>query len=40
MAEELWNLEGNNTSIFDETWPKYDEKMLVEDSITIAISIN
>jgi len=40
IAEELWNKLWNNTNVFKATWPEYDEKMLVEDSVTIAISIN
>ncbi len=41
LAEELWEQLGNEYSIFTKaTWPKYDEKCLVADTITIAVQIN
>jgi len=41
LAEELWEQLGNEYSIFTKsTWPKYDPKMLVADTITIAVQIN
>ena len=41
LAEELWEQLGNEYSIFTKaTWPKYDEKMLVADTITIAVQVN
>jgi leucyl-tRNA synthetase len=41
LAEELWEQLGNEYSIFTKaTWPKYDEKCLVADTITIAVQVN
>jgi len=41
LAEELREQLGNEYSIFTKaTWPKYDEKYLVADTITIAVQIN
>ena len=41
LAEELWEQLGNEYSIFTKaTWPKYDEKYLVADTITMAVQIN
>ena len=40
MAEELWQILGKNTSIFEATWPEYDEFMLIDDEVTIAVQVN
>ena len=40
LAEELWHFTGRESSIFDEEWPQYDEKVLLEKEITIAVQIN
>jgi leucyl-tRNA synthetase len=40
FAEELWQRLGNNQSIFKAEWPKFDPKMLVEETITIVIQVN
>jgi len=40
LAEELWENLGNKTSIHLEKWPQYDEKYLVENTMTIVFSIN
>lgn len=40
LAEELWSILGKTTSIFDATWPEYQEFMLIDDEVTIAIQIN
>ena len=41
LAEELREGLGNTYSIFTQTtWPTYDEKCLVADTVTIAIQIN
>jgi leucyl-tRNA synthetase len=31
---------GNNGSIYDQKWPTYDEWMLVDDEVTIAVQVN
>lgn len=40
MTEELWYALGETTSIHRSSWPKYDEKLIVDDEITIAVQIN
>ena len=40
LAEELWQILGKTTSIFEATWPEYDEFMLVDDEVTIAVQVN
>lgn len=40
MAEELWRRLGGTDTLAFETWPEWDEKWLVSDSITIAIQVN
>lgn len=41
IAEELYHLAGGKTaSVCDETYPEYDEKYLVENSVKYAVSFN
>ena len=40
IAEELWEMLGNNNTIAFESWPEYDESKLVENTKTIAIQVN
>ena len=40
IAEELWSVLGHDTSVFDNTWPVYDEELMKDDEIEIAIQIN
>ncbi|MCT4553900.1 MAG: leucine--tRNA ligase [Pelagimonas sp.] len=40
LSEELWQLLGGEGLIANAKWPKADEKMLVEDSVTLPIQIN
>lgn len=41
LAEELREHLGNEYSIFTKaTWPTYDEKYLVADTVTIAVQVN
>mgnify|MGYP001314053535 CR=1 FL=1 len=40
LAEELWQINGGKSSVFMESYPKYDAKLAEEDSITIAIQVN
>lgn len=39
MAEELWQAMGHEKSLAYESWPRYDETLLVEDSIEIPVQI-
>lgn len=40
IAEELWHALGNGSSVCDARWPEYDEKYLVESSVTMGIAFN
>lgn len=40
IGEELWHVMGNKTSVFENTWPTYDEDKMKDDEIEIAIQIN
>lgn len=40
MAEELWQSLGNAESVYFAAWPEYDEFMLVDDEVTIAVQVN
>lgn len=40
IAEELWHLLGETSFVSTETWPTYDPKKLVSDTMTIAIQVN
>ncbi len=40
LAEELWARLGHETSIGLAQWPSYDETLLAEDTITLAVQVN
>ena len=40
LAEELWEKSGQGNSIFLESWPKYDQELVKEKTITFIIQIN
>jgi leucyl-tRNA synthetase len=40
LAEELWARLGKPYSIHQQSWPSYDERYLVEETITLPIQIN
>ena len=40
MAEELWHLLGNTTTVCDATWPEWNEAYLVEDEVQLTVSFN
>ena len=40
IAEELWHALGEQTSVCDAQWPKFDESYLVESSIQLTVSFN
>jgi leucyl-tRNA synthetase len=40
FSEELWQRCGNKESVVRAKWPKYDPKMLIEETITIVIQVN
>ncbi|MDD3787324.1 MAG: class I tRNA ligase family protein [Petrimonas sp.] len=40
IAEELWHVIGNQTTVCDAKWPEHNEEYLKEDSFAYAISFN
>jgi leucyl-tRNA synthetase len=40
ITEELWALLGNSTSIHTQKWPQHDQSKLVQDTLTLGISVN
>jgi len=39
-SEELWKQLGHQDSVHQQPWPKYDPKLIVEETIEIPISVN
>ena len=40
IAEELWEINGGEASVFLEAFPEYDKALAEEDTMTIAVQIN
>lgn len=40
MAEELWEVYGHTTSVFENCWPKADESAMKDDEIEVPVQIN
>lgn len=40
VSEELWQKLGHDQTLAYETWPSFDPKLTVDDSLTIAIQVN
>jgi leucyl-tRNA synthetase len=40
LAEELWSELGHKNLLAETSWPKADESLLVEDTITMAVQVN
>ncbi len=40
MAEEFWEKLGNKDSVHVQGWPEYDEKLIKEETVTVAVQIN
>ena len=40
IAEELWSSLGNSNSVCDASWPVFDEKYLVESTVTLGVQFN
>ena len=40
IAEELWEQFGHTDSVFDQTWPTYDEEAMKDDEIQIPVQVN
>ena len=39
-SEELWSQLGHTTSVFQNTWPEYDESKMKDSEIEIAVQVN
>ncbi|MDD2961713.1 MAG: leucine--tRNA ligase [Muribaculaceae bacterium] len=40
IAEELWHIIGENISVCDAEWPKFDEQYLKENNVNYTVSFN
>ena len=40
ISEELWQKLGHKTTIFEQKWPKYNPKLIIENTFTLIIQIN
>ncbi|MFC1770256.1 leucine--tRNA ligase [Candidatus Margulisiibacteriota bacterium] len=40
ISEELWHALSNKKSVHLQEWPKYDEKLVIDEQITVVIQIN
>jgi leucyl-tRNA synthetase len=40
ISEELWKKFGHEDSVFDQNWPEYDEKLILEQQIILGVQIN
>jgi leucyl-tRNA synthetase len=40
ISDELWEQLGHSTSVHKDTWPKWDEELVKEDMLTLAVQIN
>jgi leucyl-tRNA synthetase len=40
VADELWEVLGQEGSVHVSSWPTWDEALLVEDTVTIAVQVN
>lgn len=40
ITQELWSTLGHKSFLVEEDWPTYDESLLVDDTITIAVQVN
>lgn len=39
IAEELWQQLGNTKTIYDASWPEYDEAMTIDDEVVIWVQV-
>jgi leucyl-tRNA synthetase len=40
LAEEIWNSLGHSKTLAYEKWPEFDPKLIIEDTITMAVQVN
>jgi leucyl-tRNA synthetase len=40
LSEELWEKLGGKNSVFNQTWPSFDESALAAETITLVVQVN
>ena len=40
LAEECWEILGNQGLVAEQAWPEADQALLTEDTVTIAVQVN
>ncbi|SNU08032.1 leucyl-tRNA synthetase [Lachnospiraceae bacterium] len=40
LGEELWEMLGGTDSVFEESWPEFDEKHLITSEITLPVQVS
>ena len=40
LAEEAWAARGEQAMVADAPWPSFDQAMLIDDEVTIAVQVN
>ena len=40
LSEELWEMVGNEYSIHQQSWPKWEDALLLEDTFTLIVQID
>ena len=40
LAQELWELSGNESELTFNDWPDYDENQILSDTLKLAVQIN
>ncbi len=40
LAEEIWEMLGEKFSIFDQSWPSHDKKLITDTTLTLPIQVN
>lgn len=40
VAEEMWQMLGNDGSVHEQSWPEYDEKYLKTDTTVLVVQVN
>lgn len=40
ITEELWNLNGQQSTIHTQSWPEYNAEIDIEEQVTIAVQVN
>jgi leucyl-tRNA synthetase len=40
ITGELWKILNNKKSIFEQSWPEYDSKLILEETISLVVQVN